>query len=227
MTMENNNDIIELLDILYSMVNDAWNVPLGNDKCIIEREKAIEIINDIKSNLPSSIAESKRLVSARDEFIGNAKREAEALLRNAQEQSAKLVDEQEVLKIAKTKAIEIVTSAQKQSDDLKKAATSYVDNLMLNVEKTLSDSLNTVRTTQNAFKSSMLFDDNMIEKETVSSVSGNSTEKIEDVTETTTEPVVERPKQTGNVDKKVIKVQQPKKRPQIIDIEDEDNWVTK
>ena len=30
-----NNDVIELLDILYGMVNEAWGVPLGNDKCII------------------------------------------------------------------------------------------------------------------------------------------------------------------------------------------------
>ena len=42
--MDNSNDIIELLDILYGMVNEAWGVPLGNDKCIIEREKAIDII---------------------------------------------------------------------------------------------------------------------------------------------------------------------------------------
>jgi len=41
-----NNDVIELLDSLYSMVTEAWGVPLGNDKCIIEREKAIEIIGN-------------------------------------------------------------------------------------------------------------------------------------------------------------------------------------
>ena len=86
--MENNNDIIELLDILYGMVTEAWGVPLGNDKCIIEREKAIEIINDIKANLPTAIAEAKRLVSARDEFIGNAKRVAEAVRKSAEEKGA-------------------------------------------------------------------------------------------------------------------------------------------
>ena len=63
--MANNNDVIELLDILYGMVTEAWGVPLGNDKCIIEREKAIDIISEIKANLPSSIAEAQRLVSAR------------------------------------------------------------------------------------------------------------------------------------------------------------------
>ena len=71
--MDSASDIIELLDILYGMVNEAWGVPLGNDKCIIEREKAIDIINDIKAALPTSIAESKRLVAARDEFIFIAK----------------------------------------------------------------------------------------------------------------------------------------------------------
>ena len=37
-------DVIELLDGLYSMIAEAWGVPLGNDKCIIEREKALDII---------------------------------------------------------------------------------------------------------------------------------------------------------------------------------------
>ena len=55
--MENNNDIIELLDILYGMITEAWGVPLGNDKCIIERDKAVEIINDIKANLPTELAD--------------------------------------------------------------------------------------------------------------------------------------------------------------------------
>lgn len=151
--MENSNDIIELLDILYGMVNEAWGVPLGNDKCIIEREKAIDIINEIKANLPTSIAESKRLVSARDEFIGNAKREAEAMRRNAEEQSAKLVDEQEVLKIAKQKSVEMLTLADQKTKELKRAAGEYVDKMMRDAEASLADALETVRKTQAAFRS--------------------------------------------------------------------------
>ena len=76
--MEQGTDVIELLDTLYSMISEAWGVPLGNDKCIIEREKALDIINEIKASMPSALAEAKRLVAARDEFIGNAKKEAEA-----------------------------------------------------------------------------------------------------------------------------------------------------
>ena len=35
--MDSNRNVLDLLDILYAMVTDAWSVPLGNDKCIIER----------------------------------------------------------------------------------------------------------------------------------------------------------------------------------------------
>ena len=106
-----NNDIIELLDILYGMVTEAWGVPLGNDKCIIEREKAIEIINDIKANLPPALAEAKRLVAARDEFIGNAKREAEALRKSAEEKARMMVEEQEVVRVARARSAEMIASA--------------------------------------------------------------------------------------------------------------------
>ena len=150
--MDNSNDILELLDILYGMVNEAWGVPLGNDECIIEREKAIDIINDIKAALPSSISESKRLVAARDEFIGNAKREAEALRKNAEEQASRLVDEQEIVRVAREKSTQMLTDAERKTSELKRVASQYVDEIMRRAESSLNDALTTVRQTQSAFQ---------------------------------------------------------------------------
>ena len=131
--MANNNDVIELLDILYGMVTEAWGVPLGNDKCIIEREKAIDIISEIKANLPSSIAEAQRLVSARDEFIGNAKREAEALRKSAEEQARAMIEEQEVIRTARAKSAEMISAAEAKSSQLRRVASEYVDNIMQDI----------------------------------------------------------------------------------------------
>ena len=137
------------------MVNEAWGVPLGNDKCIIEREKAIDIINDIKAALPTSIAESKRLVAARDEFIGNAKREAESLRKSAEEQAAQLVDEQEIVRVAREKSTAMLAEAEKKTSELRKLASAYVDDMMRKAEECLNDALLTVRQTQNAFKANV------------------------------------------------------------------------
>ena len=79
------NEVMELIDELYSMVSEAWGVPLGNDKCIVERDKVLNMIEDIKAQLPVELSEAKHLVSARDEFIGNAKREAESIRRAAED----------------------------------------------------------------------------------------------------------------------------------------------
>ena len=60
------NEVMSLVDSLYNMISEAWGVPLGNDKCIIEREKALEILDEIKGAMPVELAEAKRLVSAPD-----------------------------------------------------------------------------------------------------------------------------------------------------------------
>ena len=80
-------EVMSLVDSLYNMISEAWGVPLGNDKCIIEREKALEILDEIKGAMPVELAEAKRLVSARDEFISNAKREAESVRKLAEEKA--------------------------------------------------------------------------------------------------------------------------------------------
>ena len=32
---------MELIDMLYTMVSEAWGVPLGNDKCIVDRKSVV------------------------------------------------------------------------------------------------------------------------------------------------------------------------------------------
>ena len=151
--MDSNRNVLDLLDVLYGMVTDAWSVPLGNDKCIIEREKAVALINDIKASLPSSVAEAQRLVAARDEFIGNAKREAEALRKNAEEQARAMVEEQEIVRVAKARSAEMLSSAEAKSKELRRVASQYVDDIIRQTVESLNGALTTVQTAQTSFRS--------------------------------------------------------------------------
>ena len=45
------NEVMELIDQLYTMVSEAWGVPLGNEKCIVERDQVLEILDEIKLSL--------------------------------------------------------------------------------------------------------------------------------------------------------------------------------
>ena len=124
--MNENQGILELIEMLYTMISDAWGVPLGNDKCLVDREKALDLIEEIKAQLPAEMAEAKRLVSARDEFIRNAKNEAESVRKMAEERARKMVEEQEVVRAAKARAEEMIATADNKSRELRRAANEYV-----------------------------------------------------------------------------------------------------
>ena len=145
-------DVIEMLDTLYGMISEAWGVPLGNDKCIIEREKALDIINDIKAAMPSSLAEAKRLVAARDEFIGNAKKEAEALRKSSEEKARNMLDEQEIIRVARARSAEMISTAEAKSAELRCIAGDYVDDVMRQAEDSLRSSLETIQSAHSAVR---------------------------------------------------------------------------
>ena len=39
----------ELLDILYEMIDEAKGVPLSSDKCMVERDRALDLLDDIRA----------------------------------------------------------------------------------------------------------------------------------------------------------------------------------
>lgn len=142
----------ELLEMLYTMVNDAWGIPLGAEKCVIERDKALDLIDEIKAQFPTELAEAKRLVDGRTEFITSAKREAETIRKTADDKAKQLVDNQEVIRAARAKGNEILSNAETSATELKRAANEYVDDAMKRTEEALGSALEEMRQTRSRFK---------------------------------------------------------------------------
>jgi cell division septum initiation protein DivIVA len=143
----------ELLEMLYSMINEAWGIPLGADKCVIERDKALDLIEEIKVQFPQELAEARRLVDARAEFITSAKREADNIRKTAEDRARQLVDGQEVIRAAKNKSAEIIQNAEQSAGELKRAANEYVDDAMKRTEEALAAALEEMRQTRSRFRS--------------------------------------------------------------------------
>lgn len=146
------NGTLELIEMLYTMVTEAWGVPLGNEKCIVERDAVLNILDEIKAQMPMELAEAKRLVSAKDEFISNAKREAEAIRRVAEEQARRLIDEQEIVRVAKARSNELVTNAENQSRELRRVSNEYVDDALRRTEEAVTAALDEIRNSRSRFR---------------------------------------------------------------------------
>jgi hypothetical protein len=144
--------IQELIENLYNMIMEAGAVPFFKDRCSVDRNKALDALEEIRSQFPQELAEAQRLLAARTEFINNAKREADALRKAAEERSRQLVDSQEVYTTARKLSNELMETAEKNSSDLRHAANEYVDDSMRRTEEALTAALDEMRRTRVKFR---------------------------------------------------------------------------
>ena len=144
--------IPELLEMLHTMITEAWGLPLGAEKCVIERDKALDLLDEIRAQFPTEIAEAKRLIEARADFIGNAKREAEAIRRAAEEKAKQLIDEQEIIRIARAKSNDMLSNAESSTNELRRVANEYVDDAMQRTEEALAAALGEIRESRSKFR---------------------------------------------------------------------------
>ena len=146
------NEVLELIEMLYTMVTEAWGVPLGNEKCIVERDKVLNLLDEIKAQLPAEVAEARRLVNARNEFIGGAKREAEAIRKAAEDRAREMVEEQEIVIAAKTRSNEVLAQAENRTRELYRVANEYVDDALRRTEEAINSALSEVRQSRSNFR---------------------------------------------------------------------------
>ena len=84
------NGIEEAISQLYEMIQDARAVPLSSEKCMVEREQVLDLLDEMSNELPGELKQAKTIVDSRSEVIASAKREAEAILKQAQQQAKQM-----------------------------------------------------------------------------------------------------------------------------------------
>ena len=57
-----NNDVQHLLDMLYEMIDGAKNAPLTSDKCILNRDEALDLLDEIRAQLPVELSRAQELI---------------------------------------------------------------------------------------------------------------------------------------------------------------------
>jgi cell division septum initiation protein DivIVA len=149
----NEKHIEDIITALYDMIQDARGLPLGADKCIVERDKVLDMLDEISAQLPAELKQSRTIVDSRNELIGQAKREAEAIVRKAQEDADRLVSQQAIYEEAKRKCADMVAQTKDQIANLRKVSNDYMDDALRRTEEAIAQSLGEVRDTRAKFNS--------------------------------------------------------------------------
>ncbi len=151
--------INELIDQLYASISDAKGFPLSVDKCILERNNALDLLEEIRAQLPAEVAEAKRLVSAKAEVIRKTKEEAERIKKDAGMEAARMVEKESIVIAAKKRAQEIIAEAEDKAAELRRASSAYADDVLRRTEETLNQSLDGVRRSRASFRNASGYTD--------------------------------------------------------------------
>ena len=135
----------ELLEQIDDMLDKAWSFPLSGGKCMGEAERLRNIVDDIRGNMPSEIRQAKAIVADRADIIATAKREAEGIVRNAEERARRLVAQEEVVKQAQQKADEMLGQVQMKTREMRRGANDFAEDVLKRTEETLAHHLTEIR----------------------------------------------------------------------------------
>ena len=145
-------DVQRLLDMLYSMIDEAKSAAFSSDKCVISRDEALDLLDDIRAKLPLEIKKAQELVRAREEYVSSAKKEVEKMLRQAELDAKVIVSESETLQQARRKSSEIIRRAEERSKELYHVANTYTEDALRRTEEAIQAALDEVKESRVRFR---------------------------------------------------------------------------
>ena len=122
-------DVLVLIDKLDDLIHNARPVPL-TDQVRVDREEIYDLLDQMRATIPEEIKQARWIVKERQEMLAEAKREAERIVKEARDQQARLISEEEVYKQAERAAEEIIEDARETEREIRLGAEDYADEIL-------------------------------------------------------------------------------------------------
>ncbi|MBR1764534.1 MAG: hypothetical protein IJ746_03985 [Ruminococcus sp.] len=134
--------IDEILELMDGLLEKSTAVPFSSKK-MIDCDQMREYIDSIRLNMPEEIAKAKETEAEQKSIIAQAHRDAEQIVRKAEERAKAMVAQEEIIKQAKEVARDEVKRAKEEAEgivaDARAKEKSIRQALSTNLEKTLSE----------------------------------------------------------------------------------------
>ena len=78
------NDVNRLIDMLYERIEDAKSPALKPNMSMVDRDELLDLLDELRAQLPVEIKRAQELLSARDKFVEDAKRDVDRMMRQAE-----------------------------------------------------------------------------------------------------------------------------------------------
>ena len=104
--------LYETVDELSSVIENARSVPMSGGSCMVSRDILLDLLDDLRENLPAEVHKAGAIVEQRTEILQQAQAEAERLTGRTRSET------EQVVGAARRQREEILGTARRQRDDL-------------------------------------------------------------------------------------------------------------
>ena len=146
------NDINRLIDMLYERIEDAKSPALKPNMSMVDRDEMLDLLDELRAALPVEIKRAQELLAAREQFVDDAKRDVDRMMRQAELEAKTKVSESEVLYAAKEKARQIIARSEERSRQLYQVANEYAEDALARTEEAVQAALDEVKQSRVRFR---------------------------------------------------------------------------
>ena len=147
------SDVNRLIDMLYERIEEAKAPALKPGMSIVDRDEMLDLLDELRAQLPVEIKRAQELLSAREKFVEEAKRDVDRMMRQAELEARTKVSDSEVLYAAKEKARQIIAHAEDRSRQLYQVANEYAEDALVRTEEAVQAALDEVKQSRIRFRS--------------------------------------------------------------------------
>ncbi|GAB4308756.1 MAG: hypothetical protein Kow00117_02020 [Phototrophicales bacterium] len=137
-------DIQHLVDRLEDLIDEGRHMPFSKFT-MIDEERALEIIDQMRISIPEEIEKANRILAQRDRVLAQANEEAARILQQKRSEAQKMLEEDVNVQAAQNLAANIIEEARQKAERIKSEADAYVIHVLGQLEQSLIKNLNVVR----------------------------------------------------------------------------------
>ena len=87
------SDVNRLIDMLYERIEEAKAPALKPGMSIVDRDEMLDLLDELRAQLPVEVKRAQELLSAREKFVEEAKRDVDRMMRQAELEARMLQDD--------------------------------------------------------------------------------------------------------------------------------------
>ena len=137
-------DIQHLVDRLEDLIDEGRHIPFSK-YTLIDEERALEIIDQMRISVPEEIEKAARVLAQRDRVLAQANEEAARLIQIARDRGDQLIDREATVQAAQSRAANIFEAAKQEADEIMDDSDRYVLDSLTDLDQQLSKLLTIVR----------------------------------------------------------------------------------